>query len=209
MLFKSWEGTMSINSLVNSAIARRTDFPPFGKAPQTYAEIAWAANNPPLHAAAPAAPNGPAPSAAPVDTTMNVITNYIPAEILTCYVAVLAALQSTATPTPTPGPQHASPEQWIAFGLFQAATPIVFWLVYAAKLKGAGKNLPLSFAVWPLWEMVASAIAFFAWAFGLPNSPFFYQPWYSSAIAAIVVLLASTTLALLAPIFGGSPLKAS
>jgi hypothetical protein len=197
---------MSINSLVNSAIARRTDFPPFGKAPQTYAEMAWAANNPPLHATAPADANAPTPSAAPVDTTMNVITNYIPAEILTCYVAVLAALQSS--PAPTPG-VRTSEAQWIAFGIFQAATPVVFWLVYAAKVKGAGKNLPLSFALWPVWEMVASALAFFAWAFGLPNSPFSSLHWYSSAIAAIVVLLASTLLALLAPIFGSGQLKAS
>jgi hypothetical protein len=89
---------MSLNSLANAAIARRTDFPPAGKAPSKYSEIAWAASNPPLHATASTGANAPAPTAASVETTMNVVTGYIPAEILTCYVAVLAALDSSPKP---------------------------------------------------------------------------------------------------------------
>ncbi len=97
--------------------------------------------------------------------------------------------------------------EWIAFWIFLVATPVVFWLVYATKIKEAGKNFPLSFSSLPLWEMVASAIAFCAWAFALPNSPFTVLDWYSSAIAGLVVLLASTVLGLLAPIFGSGQLK--
>lgn len=190
---------MSLSSLANAAIARRTDFPPVGKAPRKYAEIAWAASNPPLHAIAPADPAADAPTAAPVDTTMNVLTGYIPTEILTCYVAFVAALHSSAKPM--------MDAEWIAFWCFLVVTPVVFWLVYAAKVKGADKALPLSFSSLPLWEMVASTIAFAAWAFALPNSPFARLDWYSSAIAGLVILLASTVLGLLAPIFGGSQLR--
>jgi hypothetical protein len=191
---------MSLNSLANAAIARRTDFEPAGRAPGTYAEIASAAaaTNTALPAAVPANANAPAPPAATsVDTTMNVLTGYIPAEILTGYVAVLAALSDSIK------------VEWIAFWIFIVATPIVLWIVYATKAKGAGKGLPLSYSSWPLWEMAASTIAFFAWAFALPNNPFYiayHTTWYSSSIAALVVLVASSALGLLAPLFGSRQL---
>jgi hypothetical protein len=191
---------MSLNSLANAAIARRSDFSPAGRAPGTYAEIASAAaaTSAPLPAAAPANPNAPAPAATAVDTTMNVLTGYIPAEVLTGYVAVLAAL----------GSPKLMKAEWIAFWIFFIATPVVLWIVYATKAKGAGKPLPLSYSSWPLWEMAASMIAFLAWAFALPNSPFTTLDWYSSAIAGLVVLVTSSILGLLAPLFGSGQLHA-
>jgi len=65
---------------------------------------------------------------------MNVVTGYIPAEILTCCVAVLAALNSS--------PKPMLKAEWIAFWIFLVATPVVFWLVYATKIKEAGKKYP-------------------------------------------------------------------
>lgn len=190
---------MSLNSLANAAIARRSDFEPAGRAPGTYAEIASAAaaTNVPLAAPAPANAAAPAPAATSVDTTMNVLTGYIPAEILTGYVAVLAALN---------GSPKLIKVEWIAFWVFLVATPVVLWIVYATKAKGAGKPLPVSYSSWPLWEMAASTIAFLAWAFALPNNPFTTLDWYSASIAALVVLVASSVLGLLAPLFGSRQL---
>jgi hypothetical protein len=190
---------MSLNSLANAAIARRSDFEPAGRAPGTYAEIASAAasTNEPLLKPADANPAAPAPAATSVDTTMNVLTGYIPAEILTGYVAVLAALTGSTIKV-----------EWIAFWIFLVGTPIVLWIVYATKAKGAGKPLPISYSSWPLWEMAASTIAFVAWAFALPNNPFTTLDWYSASIAALVVLVASSVLGLLAPLFGSAELHA-
>lgn len=84
---------MSINSLANSATARRPDFPPVGSVPANRAEIAAAAATPPTRADA--APAGGRLPVAPgrVDTTFNVLFGYIPTEVLTLYVAVLAAIE--------------------------------------------------------------------------------------------------------------------
>ena len=90
---------------------------------------------------------------------------------------------------------------WIAFWSFLVATPIVVWLVYAAKVKAAGKALPLEFAAWPVWEMFAGTVAYCAWAFALPNAPFSEYPWYSSALSGVAVLVGSTVLGLLSPFF--------
>jgi hypothetical protein len=74
-------------------------------------------------------------------------------------------------------------------------------VVYATKLKAAGKPLPTTWASLPVWEMTAALLSFAAWAFALPNAPFSRYPWYSPPIAGFVVLLASTVLGLLAPLF--------
>ena len=209
--------TMSINALTNAAVARRTDFTPLGTVPRGLGEIAIASAIPPTcrktfpnfyehvfdlnspehddsatPAAAPHVPPTPPPSASGVDTALHVIFGYIPTEILTLYVAVLAALHQ---------PGRVSQPEWITFSTFSVATPIVVWLLYAAKVKAANKPIPIPPSQWPIWEMFAATIAYFAWAFALPNSPFSAYHWYSSAIAGIIVLLASTGLGLLAPLF--------
>jgi hypothetical protein len=209
---------MSINSLANAAAARRTDIGS-DEPPQNRSEIAAAAATPPE--------NTPATKqqASGVSTALNVVFGYIPTEVVTLYVAVAAALQpAAAAGTDTVGAgaaggsavgagaaaagagatavASASPAAlWIAFWCFFVATPLTVWVVYASKLKAAGKPLPVSYATWPLWEMIAALIAFCAWAFALPNTPFRDYPWYSPALASISVLLASTLLGLLAPLF--------
>src|SRR6266478_7309036 len=54
-------------------------------------------------------------------------------EILTLYVAVLAAVQQ---------PNKVTSADWTAFWGFLVATPVVVWLVYGAKVKAANKPLP-------------------------------------------------------------------
>ena len=180
---------MSINSTTNAAIGRRNDFEPMGDVPKSYEDLARTASGVNVP------PNTPGNS---VTTALSVLTTYIPTEVLTMYVAVLAALQDPSNKTMT--------SQWLTFEAFLVATPIVVWLIYSAKVKSAGKELPLSPSKWPLWEMAASMLAYTAWAIALPNTPFAQLSWYSAPLSGIVVLLASTVLGLLAPIFQ-SPLK--
>jgi hypothetical protein len=75
------------------------------------------------------------------------------------------------------------------------------WLVYAGKLRGMGRDLPVRIGDWPKWEMVAATAAYVAWALALPETPFREFPWYNSALAGVAVLVVSAALGLLAPIF--------
>ena len=117
---------------------------------------------------------------------------YIPTEVLTLYVAILAAVHQ---------PNKITQPEWITFWVFLVTTPVVVWLVYAAKVMAEKKPMPLNLSQWPFWEMVAATLAFFAWAFALPNAVFSAYSWYSSALAGVIVLVASTVLGLLAPLF--------
>jgi hypothetical protein len=78
---------------------------------------------------------------------------------------------------------------------------VIFWIVYATKLKAAGKALPIAFSSWPIWEMFAATVAYLAWTFALPGTPFREFSWYSAGLAGVTVLAASTVLGLLAPLF--------
>ncbi len=205
---------MSINSMTNAAIARRSDFAPSGRVPVTLSEIATAASGMP--AATPAGgalPSGTSSSNG-VNTAMNVLFGYIPKEVLTLYVAVVAAIHpipvgastsnassAVSSVTAIAGTQVTN-QDWLAFTLFLIATPLVLWVVYAAKLKSAQKPLPLRYSTWPIWEMFAATVAYVAWAFALSASPFrAFSNWYSPGIASVMVLIASTVLGLLAPLF--------
>ncbi|HQP34064.1 MAG TPA: hypothetical protein PLI95_02755 [Polyangiaceae bacterium] len=182
---------MSISSMTNAALARRPDFEPVGPPPHGMGQIAKVTGVrdtlPPQGATPQLPPAGIAASNNAI-SALQVIAAYIPTEVLTLYVAVLGALG------------EGRPAAWQVFLAFLVATPLVCWVTFAAKLKSAGKPLPLSFKKWPVWEMTAAAFAFCAWAIALPLSPF--TPEYiSTALAAIVLLVTSTLLGLLAPLF--------
>lgn len=184
---------MSINSMANAAAARRPDIGSANTVPRGIAEIADASSSTPIAVSTSAPAQQNQSSATPIDTAFNVLFGYIPTEILTLYVAVLAAVAKEGKVTPA---------LWITFFCFLVATPIVVWLVFGAKLIAVRKAIPLEYAKWPVWEMFAATVAFSAWAFALPNSPFSqFTEWYSPALSGVVVLVASTVLGLLAPFF--------
>jgi hypothetical protein len=178
--------TMSISTLTNSALARRPDFEPLNTVPQDLKQIASSA------AAVPTAKSPGGDGGNAVNTALHVLFGYIPTEVLTLYVAILAVIQK---------PNSVTKADWITFWAFLAATPLIVWLVYGAKLVSAKKKIPRSLKGWPLWEMFAATVAYVAWAFALPNTPFLTYGWYSAGLAGIGVLVASTVLGLLAPFF--------
>lgn len=130
-----------------------------------------------------------------VTSALSAIATYIPSEILTLYVAVVAAL------TPTAGTSANVTTQWSTLIIFTTLTPVVVWVLYAIKVSGAGKPLPVTPTNWPLWEMSSATIACLAWSFAMPQTPFNGQPWYSPPLAGIAVLVVSTALGLVAPLF--------
>ncbi len=172
---------MSIASMTEIAFQSRTDIGNPTYFPKTYAEMAGAAG-------------GKDTPDSQVNAAIRTLTTYIPTETLTLYVAVLAALQP-------PTKAAAANSSWAVFWWFLIVTPLVIWVVYITKAKTAGKSIPWAPLKWPLWQMAAGTIAYVAWAFALPTSPFTSFEWYSTGLAGVIVLIASTGLGLLAPLF--------
>jgi len=169
--------------MTNVAISRRTDF---GGAvvPKSVDEVA-------------AATAERRDTQSTGSTALKAIAAYIPTEVIGLYLAALAAVRAGEN---TLG-AVASAAELTTFYVFIIGTPVFVWLVYAGKAKTGGAKLPLSPGQWPIWEMFASAVSFSAWAYALPESPFTRFSWYTTALGTFVVLVASTVLGLLAPIF--------
>jgi hypothetical protein len=179
---------MSINALTNAALARRHDFEPANTVPSNLRDIARAAGVPPKPVA------GGARATDATNTALQTLTTYIPTEVLTLYVSAIAAVGPLTINGLPVG-------RWLPFWCFFVATPLIVWIAFATKLKAAGKQLPASPAKWPVWEMIAAMIAYFAWTFALPNTPFAqFKDWYSSGLAAFLVLVVSAGLGMIAPL---------
>jgi hypothetical protein len=176
---------MSITSMTNVAIARRTDF---GGAtvPNSVNEVAAAT--------AERADTQSAGSAA-----LKSIATYIPTEVIVLYLAALAAVRADLG-TKVTAEAVASQNELTTFWIFLGLTPVFVWLVYAGKVRTGGAAIPYVPAEWPMWEMIAATIAFGAWAYAVPDSPFTRFEWYTVALGTFVVLVASTALGLLAPL---------
>jgi len=183
---------MSISTMTTMAYRRRSDVALPGTAgAERAAGGRTAADTAALAGEEPSTQSG-------VTSALATITGYIPTEILITYVAVAAALS-------TPGAiVTSSVGLWLNFVAFLVATPVVVWLVYAGKVRNAGKPLPTAANQWPRWEMVAATVGFVAWAFALPGTPFSLLGWYNPGVAGVAVLVAATALGLVTPLVGGT-----
>ena len=145
-----------------------------------------------LRGTIPTAPDG-ATNQSTGGAALSAIVAYIPTEIVTTYVAVLAALAGSTSQSRT--------GQWATLFVFLALTPITTWVVYAVKYKAKNKALPTHLNLWPWWEMVAASLAFIVWSYALPGTPFARLSWYQAGLGSAALLLVSFLLGLVAPIF--------
>jgi hypothetical protein len=125
---------------------------------------------------------------------LGAIVAYFPTEVNVMYTAILAAIVTTES-TSLAG-------QWLTFWMMLAAAPVVAWLVFAARMRADNKKLPLAPKKWPALEMAFSAVAFGVWGAALPGTPWAEHDWYSASLAGVAVLIVTTALGLLAPVFG-------
>lgn len=179
---------MSVSSMTNLAINRRTDYAAAGGVDQRRGKNIEQGKSPPPEAQS-------APGA-----MLASISAYIPTEVITLYVATLGALGSA--PSGDKASLSAKSAD-VAFLAFLVLTPIIVWLIYAGKVASAKKVIPIAFRTWPKWEMSAATISFAAWGAALPNSPLTIVP---SAVAAVMIVVVSGLLGLIAPL-AQRPLK--
>jgi len=109
------------------------------------------------------------------------IVAYIPTEIVTIYVAAVAAAD-------IPGKQPAG-GQWVLFWIFLVLTPIIVWGTYALAMKENRRGRPWRFRQWPATSMALATLSFTLWAFSLPKSPFGGFSWYRPSIGSVALLV--------------------
>ncbi len=179
---------MSVSSMANLAFARRADVEPEGEGLTTRDAVARAKDGP----------------GGAVSSAVSAIAAYIPTEIVTVYIAVLATLGVTREGAASSSVVTSTPI--LAYAVFVLLTPVVVWGLYASRAVAAGKELPRSVRSWPKWEMAAATLAFGAWAAALPSSPLERYEWFTASLAGVVALVLSMLVGLFAPIFSAGAL---
>jgi hypothetical protein len=164
---------MSINAMNTAVIARRA------RTARLAAEVAGAP-----------APAQAAETKPPATALLNELVRFIPTELITLYVAFLGVA------TVTNGDYTA---RWWGFGIFTLATglaAIVDWKIKQRPLRQLERTRV------PRFSVVAAIIAFAAWGFALPGTPFQELSWYDTKWAGFAALVVSYVLGKSAALFG-------
>jgi hypothetical protein len=158
-------------------------------------------------AAAPAggAPAAPAPAApdpgTPVGVPSNVVNQlvaYIPTEVITVWVALIAVLNDPKPPANKPLCQANWGTQW---KLAAAAAALAVLLTVGFAYRKFADTPGVSFKL-PLFAMLAAPVAFLAWAIALPAGPLRSACWYTDQAGAFIVTITTVGIASVAYIFG-------
>jgi hypothetical protein len=121
------------------------------------------------------------------------LARYIPAEIVTLYVAALSAMPAFSA-------TFALVTEVRLYWFFVGLTPVLLLLVLAGKRRSEGFSVFPPWKEWPWWKLIASTIAFLVWALAIPGTPYLLGA-QGKVVAAFGALLVSTFLTLLEPIF--------
>lgn len=151
-------------------------------------------------AAYPSADEAPVVAPSPSTSVIDSVTLYVPIEIITAYVAILATF-SLNTP-------DSSLSRIVTFWVFLGLTPVTAWMLYAARRRAddamqhpeTTPTLPWLPTKWPWWEMISGAVAFAVWTYALPLSPFARYSWYRPALGTAGLLFVSFVLGLIEPL---------
>lgn len=131
----------------------------------------------------------------PASKSLSELTKYIPTEILSAYIALIALPPATAAVAgATPPPEHPYDGfLWAMFWTCAALCPIVVYVLAVAKARNAGHDKPPI----PYFPMVASFVAFILWAMVLPNSVISHKyPEFASWVGFAGVILGTLFLTL-------------
>jgi len=143
----------------------------------------------------------PVPDPTPVGVPSNIVNQlvaYIPTEIITVWVALIAVLND---PKPPAGKKICQAD-WSAHWKLAAAAAILSALLTLGFAYRKFADTPgVDFKV-PLFGMLAAPVAFLAWAVALPEGPLRSACWYSEEAGAFIVTVATVGIAALAYIFG-------
>lgn len=122
------------------------------------------------------------------------LVKYIPAEVVTLYVAALGAMPTIQNAI------SGADAKW-AFWISVGATPLLCLIVFGGKRRAGGQSPFPGLRDWPWWGMFSATVAFLLWGCTVPSSAYLTSE-SAKVIAAFGAVLASTLLSVLEPLLG-------
>jgi hypothetical protein len=154
------------------------------------AEVAAAAAGEP-------APDPGTPTGVP-SSVVNQLVAYIPTEVITLWVALIAVLND---PKPPVGKAMCQANWSTHWKLAAAATVVSALLTLGFAYRKFADTPGVQFKL-PWFGMFAAPAGFLAWAVALPEGPLRSACWYSEPAGALIVTFATVGIATLAYILG-------
>ena len=129
-----------------------------------------------------------------VTNALSMLIKFIPTEVITLYIATLAVL-------PLLQAQWSFISRYNVYVLYIVLAPVLLVAIYMGKRKTAGglSLLPTTLKEWPIWKMIASAIAFSVWALAVPENGLL-EGDLGGAIGAFLAVFISTLLSIADPL---------
>ena len=139
----------------------------------------------------------PHPQGVP-SNVVNQLVAYIPVEIITVWVALIAVLNN---PKPPPGGKVSDADwstHWIAAIICAViASLLAYGLAYRKTKDTPGVEFKP-----PWFQMIAAPVAFMAWVISLPESPLQSASWYTVSAGAFIVTVSTVAITTMAYILG-------
>lgn len=148
-------------------------------------------------AAAAAAPPADAPVGVPTNV-VNQLVAFIPTEVITIWVALLAVLND---PKPPPGKDICQAD-WSTHWILAIVVALLGSLLTLGLAYRKFADTPDVAFKWPIFQMIAAPVAFMAWAIALPESPLQSACWYTPAAGSFVVMFATVAVTTVGYILG-------
>jgi hypothetical protein len=183
---------MSLNALVNQSVIRNRTASPNGAgggvvlAPLEEENLGGQPAPPPP-------PGGPQQPGK--EDTFNKLVKFIPTESITLFVGAMAA---------APGLSENNVNTKQLYWGFCFATPVILLLILLGKRRAAGLRVFPPVKEFPFWELIASFVAFAAWAVAVPGGPYL-QGGSKGVVAGFLALLVSSILSLVEPLVARRP----
>ena len=137
------------------------------------------------------------PSGVP-SNVVNQLVVYVPTEIITLWVAVIAVLNDPKAPEGKAICHADWSTHWVlAGGIAVVATLLTLGFAYRKFADTDGVDFK-----WPLFGMMAAPLAFLAWAVALPEGPMRSACWYTEEAGGVILTIATIGIASAAYIFG-------
>lgn len=135
-----------------------------------------------------------------VQNALSQLVEYIPAETITIYLAVVSALPTIRRALPLLTPT-------LLYWAVAILTPVLYFLILVGKRRAAvGPGLP-ALKDW-LWPALAATVAFLAWALAVPSRPYLTGE-EGGVTAGLLAVVVSVILGVLGRFFAPPAVKIS
>jgi hypothetical protein len=131
-----------------------------------------------------------------VSTALEMLTKYIPTEIVALYISALSIAPAVD--------QTLKMTKEVLYWAGVVAAPVVLVLVFLGNARTGGKPLP-PVRDWPYWKAIASMFAFAAWGVAIPGNWWVSSNAQLGLVAGFLAIVASYALSIIGRIVDPDP----